>query len=136
MLKLTSFLLLAVHIFSCGWHFVGLYTEGGWIEKEGYTNETVVVRPERLEIGSLWLLSGGFRPFWVVFSRFMAVSGRFGPVLQVRGGGKMDLRPAQRAHGPPGADFEVESKLWKSMSSSSCHFGSYMMLYRYMKLLI
>lgn len=43
-LKLTLFLLLAVHVILCGWHFVGLYTEGGWIDKEGYANETVVVR--------------------------------------------------------------------------------------------
>jgi len=43
-LKLTSFLLLAVHIFSCGWHAVGLYTEGGWIDKEGYAGQSVIVR--------------------------------------------------------------------------------------------
>lgn len=43
-MKLTLFLLLAVHVFSCGWHFVGLYTDGGWIAKEGYVGESVIVR--------------------------------------------------------------------------------------------
>lgn len=43
-MKLTLFLLLAVHVFSCGWHFVGLYTDGGWIQKEGYDGESVIVR--------------------------------------------------------------------------------------------
>ncbi|CAJ1404082.1 unnamed protein product [Effrenium voratum] len=42
--KLTALLLLAVHIFSCGWHFVGFYTPGGWVEKENFLAESVLVR--------------------------------------------------------------------------------------------
>ncbi|CAJ1366857.1 unnamed protein product [Effrenium voratum] len=42
--KMTALLLLAVHIFSCGWHFVGFYTPGGWVEKENFLEESVLVR--------------------------------------------------------------------------------------------
>ncbi|CAJ1378372.1 unnamed protein product [Effrenium voratum] len=42
--KLTALLLLAVHIFSCGWHFVGFYTPGGWVEKENFLDQSVLVR--------------------------------------------------------------------------------------------
>jgi len=43
-LKMATLLLLAVHFFSVGWHFVGFNTAGGWVDKEGFLEEPAMVR--------------------------------------------------------------------------------------------
>ncbi|CAE7281362.1 Dml [Symbiodinium natans] len=43
-LKMATLLMLAVHFFSVGWHFVGYHTDGGWVEKEGFLEQPAMVR--------------------------------------------------------------------------------------------
>ncbi|CAE7541678.1 Dml [Symbiodinium microadriaticum] len=43
-LKMATLLLLAVHFFSVGWHFVGFNTVGGWVDKEGFLEAPAMVR--------------------------------------------------------------------------------------------